>query len=239
MDGGWTARITLPLSGPVPEGSSKYTIEAWATNGGGTARFAAAIAEMPLTAEDAFVPAEEENMERIFTEQMSELYWLAYLLTGDRERSVQAFTGALNSDERPPAFQRFLRAWAKKLVIVSALGTIRRQLAESLARSRPASRSEITGLARVGSVDPARLNKRELEEVLLAMDVFQRCAVILTVLEGLPVKEVAGLLGATEENVKAAQARGVTELAWRMADVIPPVARRPFGAGPGVMVAFG
>ena len=41
-------------------------------------------------------------MERIFRDQMAELYWLAYLLTGDRERSVQAYTGALNSEAPAP-----------------------------------------------------------------------------------------------------------------------------------------
>ncbi|MCU1335665.1 MAG: hypothetical protein JWO19_1246 [Bryobacterales bacterium] len=170
-------------------------------------------------------------MDRIFREHMSELYWLAFLLTGDRERSVQAFTGALNADATPPAFQKFLLAWARKLVIVAAVGTIRRELAESVLRTRPATREELAGLARLASADLAHLTKGELEEVLVAMDVFQRCAVILTVLEGLPVKDAAALLAVDDGTLKATQARGVAEMTWRMADVVPPASQRNLSLG--------
>jgi len=178
-------------------------------------------------------------MNRVFEQHMPELYWLAYLLTGDRERSVQAFTGALNSDTKEPALQRFMLSWARKLVIVAALGTIRRQLRESALRTRPSSKGELAGLAHLASVDHSGLTKRELEEVLLSMDVFQRCAVILTVLEGLPVTEAADLLGADVDTVKAAQARGVAEMTWRVADVVQPAPRRPFGLGQTALAVYG
>jgi DNA-directed RNA polymerase specialized sigma24 family protein len=177
-------------------------------------------------------------MDRIFSEHMSELYWLAFLLTGDRERSVQAFTGAMQGDAKPPAFEKFMLSWARKLVIVSALGTIRRELRESASRTRPATGFEIAGLGRMASVDRASLSKRELEEVLLAMDVLQRCVVILTLLEGLPMKEAAGLLGVDENTVKAAQARGVSEMTWRLVDANEPV-RRPFSFGHSALAACG
>src|SRR6185295_9407314 len=87
-------------------------------------------------------------MKRIFRDHMSELYWLAYLLTGDRERSVQAYTGALNSEDPAPALQRFMLSWARRLVIVAALGTIRRELREGVLQSRPGSKDEFAGLNR-------------------------------------------------------------------------------------------
>jgi DNA-directed RNA polymerase specialized sigma24 family protein len=171
---------------------------------------------------------EDQQMERIFTEQMADLYWLAYLITGDRERSVEAFTGALNGEAHPPALQRFMRSWARRLVIVAALGTIHRQLRESALRTRTATREELRGLSRLASADLASLSKQDIEEVLLAMDVFQRCAVILTLLEGLPVKEAADLLSVEQDTVKAALARGVAEMTWRMAGVFQPVVRTGF-----------
>ena len=103
----------------------------------------------------------------------------------------------------------------------------------------PATGDELAGLTGLTSADLARLTKSELEEVLLGMDAFSRCVVILTVLEGLPVNEVAGLLGADANTVKAAQARGVAEMTWRMADVLGPASHRPFGVGPGRLAAFG
>lgn len=178
-------------------------------------------------------------MDRIFRDNMAELYWLAYLLTGDRERSVQAYTGALNSEEPAPALQRFMSAWARRLVIVAALGTIRRQLRESELRTRPATSGELAGLARSSSVDRTGFTKQELEEALLALDVFVRCAVILTVFERLPVTEVAALLGADENTVKSAQARGVTEMTWRLAGASQPESPGFFNLGQTAMTAFG
>lgn len=178
-------------------------------------------------------------MEQIFSDKMSELYSLAYLLTGDKENSVEAFTGALNAEVHPPALQRFMTSWARKLVIVAAVGTIRRELSESMLRARTAfgaaSRDELAGLARLASADLSRLQRSEVEEVLLAMDVFQRCAMILTIFEGLPVKEVADLLGADAGTVKTAVARGSVELTRRIARVSRPESRPlpRFGHGRG------
>lgn len=178
-------------------------------------------------------------MERIFRDQMAELYWLAYLLTGDRERSIQAYTGALNSEAPAPALQKFMRSWARRLVIVAAVGTIRRQLRESKVLSEPAAHAELVDLTRLGSADLARLSKSELEEALLGMDTFRRCVVILTLLEGLPVRDVADLLGTDVSTVKAAQARGAAEMTWRLAGFIRPVSGRAFGRDRSAMVAFG
>ena len=178
-------------------------------------------------------------MERIFRDKMAELYWLAFLLTGDRERSVQAYTAALNSEAPAPALQKFMLAWARKLVIVAALGTMRRQLRESTLLTQGGSADDLKGLGRLASVDLEKFTKGELEEVLLAMDTFQRCVVILTVLERMPLDEAAALLGADERALKAAQARGVTEMTWRMAGITEPATRVSFGFERASMAAFG
>lgn len=178
-------------------------------------------------------------MDRIFRTHMSELYWLAYLLTGDRERSVQAYTGALHSEAPAPAMQKFMLSWARRLVIVAALGTIRHQLRESALGTRPAMKSELDGLARMEPIDQASMSKQDLEDVLLGMDVFLRCAVILTLLEGLSVAEAAGLLGVDEKTLKSAVAQGAAEMTWRTAMVVAPAACCRFGCGESALVAFG
>lgn len=177
-------------------------------------------------------------MERIFRDNMSELFWLAYILTGDRERSVQAYTGALNSEAPAPALQRFLASWARRLVIVTALGTIRRELRDSMSRVR-APKGDLKKSVRLAMPDLEGMTKNDIEEVLLDMDVFQRCVVILTILEGLPLREAADLLGADAPTVKAAMAQGVTELTWKMAGVVGSSLPGPFKFGRGTMVAFG
>jgi DNA-directed RNA polymerase specialized sigma24 family protein len=67
------------------------------------------------------------------------------------------------------------------------------------------------------------------------MDVLPRCVVILTLLEGLPVNEAASLLGVDERTVKAAQARGVTEMTLRITGATRPVSHLPFRLGQAVM----
>ena len=178
-------------------------------------------------------------MTRVFRDNMAELYWLAFLLTGDRERSVQAYTGALNSDAPAPALQKFMLSWARRLVIVAALGTIRRQLHASALRIRPATKGELAGVSALAAADLAHLTKRDLEEALLAMEIFQRCVIILTILERLPVSEAAALLGSDEDSVKAAQARGVTEMTWRLASVLPSKSLGSFSLGQTAMATFG
>jgi hypothetical protein len=56
---------------------------------------------------------------QVFKEQRTELYSLAYLITGDRERSVQAFSHALNYGEMNPTFRSFMLFWARKLVVIA------------------------------------------------------------------------------------------------------------------------
>jgi hypothetical protein len=69
--------------------------------------------------------AEAEMMlTQVFEEHVAELYWLAYLITGDQDRSVQAFTDALDCDEANPTFREFMISWARKLVVVAALSLV-------------------------------------------------------------------------------------------------------------------
>jgi DNA-directed RNA polymerase specialized sigma24 family protein len=178
-------------------------------------------------------------MDRIFRDKMSELYGLAFLLTGDRERSVQAYTGALNSEAPAPALQGFMHSWARRLVIVAAIGTIRSQLRASALRNQAGAEPEVTGQDCLAPADLTGLTRHEVEEVLLGMDVLQRCAVILTILEKLPVKDAAELLGVDKSTLKAAQARGVTQMTWKLVGMGRPVSRRTFVRGESALVAFG
>jgi hypothetical protein len=56
------------------------------------------------------------------------------------------------------------------------------------------------------------LSRPELERALLAIDLFPRCAFLLTFFEGLSVMNTSVLLDADRELVKAGQVRGAIEL---------------------------
>ena len=79
--------------------------------------------------------ARAEALYNAFQEQAADLYWLAYLLTGDSEQTVQAFASALEFDGAPnPVFRGFIVSWARKLVMASALATITTKLRASALR---------------------------------------------------------------------------------------------------------
>ena len=67
-------------------------------------------------------------------QQAANLYWLAFLLTGDREASVDAAVEAIESPETNPFFFGWMLAWSRKVVIAKALAAVRRQLADSARR---------------------------------------------------------------------------------------------------------
>jgi DNA-directed RNA polymerase specialized sigma24 family protein len=119
-------------------------------------------------------------------------------------------------DSANSVFRGFMISWARKLVIAEALSGIRPQLRESLRRLQvepwPVGRLPSEAVAVWRSVD-----KSEFERAVLAIDVFPRCVVLLTVFERLSTAESALLLNTHVDVVKQAQRRGLIELARNVA----------------------
>jgi DNA-directed RNA polymerase specialized sigma24 family protein len=149
----------------------------------------------------------------LFRQHMEELYWLAFLITGDEDQSVEAFTDAVQFDEPAPTSQSML-CWARKLVIVAALDAVSSQVRESKHRTQIAARNcdPYRGLMATAEIGGQELNKPDLEQALLAIDVFPRCALLLTFFEGLSINEAGALLDADRELVTTAQVDAAIEL---------------------------
>jgi DNA-directed RNA polymerase specialized sigma24 family protein len=149
---------------------------------------------------------------QIFEDHATELHWLAYLFTGSHDRGVRAFTKALDlEDYANPAMTDFMVSWSRKLVIGASLETIRPQLLESAWRTRLAEDPDPATLA---ALKPAgQMTTPELEHALLAIDLFPRCALLLTVFEKLSLDDAALLLNADKALVRKAQNQGLLELA--------------------------
>lgn len=147
----------------------------------------------------------------------ADLHWLAYLLTGDREQSVDMAAETIGeSDSASPYFEGWMLAWCRKVVIGKALTANRTDLAASARRTElmrpkkpalPSGDWELTQDA----------TKCELEAALLAMDDFPRAVLVLTVLEGIPVEDSAILLDASSGLVRQARAAGLRELTSNLA----------------------
>ncbi|HLK65663.1 MAG TPA: hypothetical protein VKU19_19630 [Bryobacteraceae bacterium] len=136
-------------------------------------------------------------------EPMLDLYWLAYLLTGDREQSIQSVVDTIDAeDSTTPFFGRWMTAWSRKIFIAKVLDQCR-ELPES-----PAGR---------GSEPIPATGKAALERALLSIGRFNRWALLLTVFEKLSVEDTAILLNASPKQVEAAKAIGLVELARNLA----------------------
>ena len=123
-----------------------------------------------------------------------DLYWLAFLLTGCPDISVDiAADTAASHDHANPFFASWMRAWARKIVIGKALAAIRNELAESARRTEVARLDRWAALPRDWTLSP-NTNKTQIAEALLAMDVFPRAALLLLTFEGLWITDVATLL---------------------------------------------
>jgi len=155
-------------------------------------------------------------------ERTAEFYWLAFLLTGQRESGadavIEAFAGDAPefADAANPFFATWMQAWSRKVVISKALTAIRDELAES-ARQTQSKRAEKPALPpRNWSLDPGT-SKIQLERALLAIDVFPRCVLLLATFEKASLDDAATLLNANRDLVRKAHAVGLRELTGNLA----------------------
>jgi len=147
------------------------------------------------------------------------IYWLAYLLTGRRELSLNVTGESLEGpDDANPFFSTWMVAWSRRVFMAKALADIRAELAESARRTilRRADKGTLPprewGLAR----DTTKL---QIEAALLAIDVFPRCVLLLSVFEAVRPEDVAILLDVELELVRKAQSIGLRELTRNLAGI--------------------
>ncbi len=154
----------------------------------------------------------------------ADLYWLAFLLTGRQDISIDiAADAAVSQDDANPFFADWMRGWQRRLVIGRALTAIHDELADS------ARRTQIARLLWQSSGAPPRnwslspdTTKADLERALLAIDLFPRAALLLLVFERIRMADAATLLDADPGLSEKAQAIGLRELTANLADKNSP-----------------
>jgi DNA-directed RNA polymerase specialized sigma24 family protein len=152
-------------------------------------------------------------------EQAEHLYWLAFLLTGNRETSMDATVEALESSKANPFFFAWMVAWSRKVVIAKALAAIRQELAASATRiAEVRSPRCAQSMPRNWALQPGA-TKLELERALLAIDAFPRCVLLLLLFEGLSIDDATVLLDVDRDLIRKAQVFALEELTRNLADV--------------------
>lgn len=156
-----------------------------------------------------------QQLIEVFEKNSSELYSLAFLITGNADLSVEAFSRALEFDEENPAFGNFMNKWARKLIIAEALATIKTELRTSRQRVARAAEEELPRDARLKR--RPYIGREEFEEAVIAIDAFPRCAMLLTIFEGMSTKAAATLLNEDEAVTRKAQRIGIVQLTRNLA----------------------
>jgi DNA-directed RNA polymerase specialized sigma24 family protein len=152
-------------------------------------------------------------------ERAADLYWLAFLLTGDREVSLDVTVAALDlADGTNRFFSTWMLAWSRRVVIAKALAAIREEL-DASARRTASKRAEKSILPPPDWAGGRAATKAVLEEALLAIDVFPRCALLLSVFEGMSLEDAAILLDCDQGLVRKAQASALHELTGNLARI--------------------
>lgn len=147
----------------------------------------------------------------------TDLYWLAFLLTGRRDISIDiAAEVAASEDDTNFFFADWMRGWQRRLVVGKALTAIHGELTESARRTQQGRINAADMPPRNWSLSPDT-TKAELERALLAVDLFPRAALLLLVFEGVRIADAETLLDANPELLRKAQAIGLRELTARLA----------------------
>ena len=145
---------------------------------------------------------------RIFDNQMSGLYLLSFLLTGDEAMAEQCFVGGLHiAQSENQVFKDWAESWARRAIILNAVRMIRPRVTP--ANVRP-SWDRSAGEA---GAEPSEITR------MIALPPFERFVFVMSVLEGYSDQECSLHLSCTRGEVRAARTRALEQLAsWAELD---------------------
>ncbi len=136
------------------------------------------------------------NLRKVLTEDISYLYLLAFLLTGDENAAMQCVVNGLEdciADNS--AFKHWARSWSKRTIIRNAVQMI-----------APAPKQ--TGNASpIRPAVEAKSKADALIAVVIQLPPFERFVFVISVLEGYSDRDCSALLHCAPEEITAARAR--------------------------------
>lgn len=151
--------------------------------------------------------ATAEELCSVFTENLSGLYQLSFLLTGNDELAERCFvTGFEESIQANQVFKEWAYCWAKRSIIQNAIHAIHPH--PSGQNSMPVS-SAFTKQAS-GPAGPSK--PFEIDNVL-ALAAFERFVFVLTVLEKYTDQDCAHLLSYPIQEIRKARFRAFEQIA--------------------------
>jgi DNA-directed RNA polymerase specialized sigma24 family protein len=148
-----------------------------------------------------------EDFRRIFGDDQQELYQLSFVLTADHAKAEQCFVAGLDDAVKAiDVFKDRARSWAKRVIIRSAIRTLRPHLNDAES-SVPAGVVSEQGKLRI-----IRDGHLEIDS-LLALEDFERIVFVMTVLERYSDQDSALLIGCSVGDIRAARICALKEIA--------------------------
>ena len=161
---------------------------------------------------------------RIFDKDMSSLYLLSLLLTGNHEKAELCFVeGLQNAINRNRIFKEWARSWARRVIIQNALRIINPRQDDNIGLLNSNS---------IGCDDEIAPERVEIAAVL-RLQSFDRFVFVMSVLEGYSDQDCSVLLGCTRRDVLAARTRALQ----KVGQSVEFLGKQQASAGP-VDVAF-
>ena len=149
---------------------------------------------------------------RLFMDEMSTLYQLSFLLTGDHEKAEKCFVAGLeDSVKQNLIFKQWARAWAKRMIVVNAVRMI---------APRPdhtAGPPIAVDLEFARDFHIAQDKDGMLVSVLELAD-FERFVFVMSVLERFPEEDCLDLLGCSLQEFREARSRALVQVARSYAE---------------------
>jgi len=150
--------------------------------------------------------ATRDDFCRLFHEEMSNLYLLSFLLTGDSALSEQCFVAGLeDSVSGNPVFKQWAYSWAKRMIVENAI----RIIAPRPNRARGAALA--AHLERNGEFEIAPNRDEAMGHVLELAD-FERFVFVMSVLERYSDQDCSVLLGYPLPKVREARTRAFEQI---------------------------
>ncbi len=168
----------------------------------------------------AHVSGDPDAFGELVRRHRDRLWAVALRTLGDREEAADAVQEALLSAyRRADGFRgdSAVTTWLHRIVVNACLDRIRRRTA------RPTTPLNDLDPAQRGDESAAAELRIDVDRALSALPPGQRLALVLVDMHGLPVADVAQILGVAEGTVKSRCARGRAALA--------PLLRPPVGGG--------
>ena len=152
----------------------------------------------------ADVYATSDDFRELFTEDMTALHLLAYLLTGNHEKAEQCFvTGLEDCVNNNSVFKEWARTWTKRTIVQSAIRMISprpNHAAWSIASPDPDANLQSTQA------------KHTAIATVLALGDFERFVFVLSVLERYSDQDCSILLNCSREDVRTARMRALQQI---------------------------